>query len=133
MGELSNCTRCNALFVKNVKDICQDCYKEEEAQFDLVYKYVRKQKNRTATLDQVSNATGVERDLIMKFVKEQRLRTSMFPNLAYPCERCQTLITDGKICGECLQDIQGDLDQEDKVESLTKRNQKVVTYFNFKK
>ncbi|WP_345242334.1 TIGR03826 family flagellar region protein [Pontibacillus salipaludis] len=133
MGELSNCTRCNALFVKNVKDICQDCYKEEEDQFDLVYKYVRKQKNRSATLDQVSNATGVERDLIMKFVKEQRLRTSMFPNLAYPCERCQTLITDGKICGECSEDIRSDLEQEEKVESLKREDKKAMTYYNFEK
>ncbi|MCD5325915.1 MULTISPECIES: TIGR03826 family flagellar region protein [Pontibacillus] len=133
MGELSNCPRCNALFVKNVKDICPNCYKEEEAEFDKVYKFIRKQKNRAATIDQVSEATGVDRDLIMKFVKEQRLRTSMFPNMAYPCERCQSLITDGKICGECSEDIRSDLEQEEKVESLKGNDKKVSTYYNFEK
>ncbi|MGY0693525.1 TIGR03826 family flagellar region protein [Virgibacillus sp. FSP13] len=116
MAELANCSRCSAVFVKNIRDICQDCYKEEEAAFQMVYSFLRKRENREATLTEIVDATGIEENLIIKFIKEKRLRTSQFPKLAYPCERCGKNITSGKLCEACSQEILQDLEEQEKLE-----------------
>ncbi|MBA9026721.1 TIGR03826 family flagellar region protein [Peribacillus huizhouensis] len=108
--ELTNCANCNKLFVKSkFRDVCDVCFKEEEAKFDIVYKYIRKAANRTATMQQVVDGTGVEEELLIKFVKKGRLRLSQFPNLGYPCEKCGTMIKEGRICGNCTNSIRADL------------------------
>src|SRR5690606_39269557 len=98
MGELANCPNCGALFVKGVRTVCNNCFKEEEEMFNKVYAYVRKKENRMATVTEVSEATGVEEKIIMKFVKEHRLHTVQFPNLSYNCDRCGNPIQEGKLC-----------------------------------
>ncbi len=115
--ELTNCANCNTLFVKSkFRDVCDACYKEEETKFDIVYKYIRKAANRTATMQQVVDGTGVEEELLIKFVKKGRLRLSQFPNLGYPCEKCGTMIKEGRICGNCTNLIRADLAEVDKEE-----------------
>ncbi|GAA0484877.1 membrane protein [Salinibacillus aidingensis] len=132
MGELANCPNCGALFVKGARSVCDQCYKEEEAAFEKVYSYIRKKENRRATLSEVAEATGVEERLIMKFVKERRLHTSQFPNLAYDCERCGNPIQEGKICGNCRDELQRDLAREEAAESIKEQQgkDKSRTYFN---
>lgn len=44
MAELANCARCNAVFVKGVRSVCQNCYKEEEKEFETVCRFLREQK-----------------------------------------------------------------------------------------
>ncbi|KGX93946.1 membrane protein [Pontibacillus halophilus JSM 076056 = DSM 19796] len=122
MSELANCPRCNAIYVKGVRDICEACYRKEEDDYDLVYTYIRKKKNRTAGVEEVANHTGVSEKTIRKFVKEGRLRSGMFPNLDYPCDRCGTMINEGLICGSCANEIQADLG---KVEQEEKRKDRV--------
>lgn len=122
MGELSNCPRCNALFMKGVRTVCENCYKEEELQFEKVYQYIKKKQNRSATVDDVVESTGVERELIMKFVKEHRLHTSMFPNLSYACEKCGSSIQEGKICNACTKEIKEGLKREQDIEDVRKTN-----------
>ena len=122
MAELANCSQCGKVFVKNIKDICRDCYKEEEVAFKKVYEFLKQQKNREATLYEVVDATGVEEILITKFIKENRLRTSMFPKLGYPCERCGTMIVSGKLCVKCSDEIKNDLNQFEAIEKVAERN-----------
>ncbi|KGX86791.1 TIGR03826 family flagellar region protein [Pontibacillus marinus] len=122
MGELANCPRCNALFVKSVKSICDACYKKEEEAYDLVYKFISKKKNRTSSIDEVVEATGVEKDLVLKFVKEKRLRAGDFPNLTYDCEKCGAPIQEGKICSSCASGIQNDLEREKNIEEVQQKN-----------
>lgn len=88
MGELANCPMCGELFLKEILTVCRSCYEKEEEQFETVYKYIRKKKNRTATVDEVAEATGVKESLIRKWVKERRIHRADFPNLTYSCERC---------------------------------------------
>jgi flagellar operon protein (TIGR03826 family) len=134
--ELSNCPKCDALFVKNkFRDVCDACYKQEEKDFDKVYQFIRKRENRTATMSQVVEATGVQEELIIKFVKTGRLRTSMFPNLGVPCEKCGRLTRDGRLCGGCSGTLQSELTQFENEE--TRRREladldKKATYFTHK-
>ncbi|MFB1049917.1 TIGR03826 family flagellar region protein [Paraliobacillus sp. JSM ZJ581] len=134
MGELDNCKSCNALFVRTTNDVCSDCLKKEEKQFQIVYAFMRKRVNRQATVQQIVEGTGVEEALILKFVKERRLRASQFPNLAYPCEKCGKTIQDGKLCADCSQELANDLAYQEKIDQIQLRNEesereKVRTYY----
>ncbi|UFT98552.1 hypothetical protein KO561_15310 [Radiobacillus kanasensis] len=134
MAELINCPRCDKLFVKGFRDICPDCYKEEEKAFQTVYAYMKQRKNREATVLDIVEGTGVEEELILKFVKEKRLRTSLFPRLAYKCERCDREITEGNLCTNCSSELLGDLEQQEKIDAVTTRNKMSdkATYFTKK-
>lgn len=137
MAELANCDRCGKVFVKSLRDICPDCYKEEEADFQKVYTFLKQQKNREATLMEVVEATGVEETLITKFIREKRLRTSMFPKLNYPCERCGTRIVTGRLCTNCTNELKHDLEKIDEIEKVSERNKaedkKQSVYFTMDK
>lgn len=136
MGELANCSRCGAVFVKTVRDICQDCYREEEESFQLVTEFLRDKKNREATMLEIVEATEVEEALIIKFIKEKRLSPTEFPKLAYPCERCGREITRGKICEKCqseLKDALAHIEKEEQLEKERKAKEQKSIYFTINK
>lgn len=111
MNQLANCPKCNALFLKNEwHTVCQSCLKEEEKKFEAVYDFLKKQRNRQATLHQVSEETGVEEELILKFIRQKRIQLAKFPNLGYPCERCKTIIREHRYCTKCREEISKQLD-----------------------
>lgn len=134
MAELENCTRCDAVFVKTTRDVCQACYQQEEKDFEIVYNFLRQRENREATLQEIVAATDVEESTIIKFVKSKRLRTSQFPKLAYPCEKCAAPITSGKICTSCSEQLRNELEQYEKIEEKkqTLKNETNV-YYTFNK
>ncbi|MDQ0227145.1 hypothetical protein CHH83_08010 [Bacillus sp. 7586-K] len=123
MGELSNCPKCNTLFVKTqFRSVCDACFKEEEKAYETVYKFLRKRENRKALLHEVVEGTGVDEDLILKFIRNGRIQLSNFPNLGYPCEKCGKSIREGRICDSCTSDINEQLHQLDEVEKISERN-----------
>jgi flagellar operon protein (TIGR03826 family) len=128
MGELTNCPRCGRLFVKHsIRDVCEQCYKEEEALFEKVYQFLRKRENRTATMAQVVEATGVSESLITKWIKIGRLQLVHFPNLGYPCESCGTMIREGQLCPKCRTRLQTQLKQLE--EEKQRQRQRIATYY----
>lgn len=136
MAELANCPKCNSLFVLNkFRDVCQDCWKEEELAYEMVYQYIRKHENRTATMAQVTEATGVDEILIFKFIKNGKLKLAQFPNLGYPCEKCGTSIREGKLCAGCTTSLQKDIrnlqSEEERLKEL-RRRERTGTYFSEK-
>lgn len=136
MAELANCARCGTVYVKTIRDICQNCYREEEDAFQKVYQFLRDQKNREATVFEIVEATGVEEELIIKFVKEKRLTPKEFPKLAYPCERCGRDISAGKICERCQKELKSDLaqlEEEERIRQERKEKESESVYFTMDK
>lgn len=136
MGELANCAQCDQLFYKSLRNICKNCYDEEENAFKKVKDFLRLRKNREATILEVEEETGVNGKLITKFIKEKRLLTSQFPKLAYPCERCGENILSGKICSTCSKELLRDLNIESQSEERrleVKEDQHAAIYYSFKK
>lgn len=124
MTELANCVRCDAVFVKTARDICPDCYRKEEEDFQKVYKFLSVRKNREATIPEIVDATKVDEETIFKFMKEGRLRASDFPKLSYPCEKCGVGITEGNLCFNCTESLKQALEQHElETELLKKREQ----------
>lgn len=118
MAELDNCARCGNVFAKTIRDICYACYQEEERAFQTVSQFLRLRQNRRATVFEISEGTGVDEDLIIKFVKEKRLQSSLYPNLAYPCEKCGNTITEGRLCKNCSDNL---IKEVKRVEELEER------------
>ncbi|MFD1067700.1 TIGR03826 family flagellar region protein [Oceanobacillus locisalsi] len=132
MAELANCERCNRVFVKQFREICDTCYKKEEDDFKTVYTFLRKRENRTATIGQIVAATDVDEHLLHKFIREKRLQPSQFPNISYPCERCGGPITEGNICEDCQTQLKEDLVQHEAEESIQEKalnEAKETTYY----
>jgi|SRR5690625_2611381 len=137
MTQLANCARCNQVFAKTVRDICPDCYREEEQAFQKVYRFLSKRKNREATLQEIVKATKVDEDLIIKFIRTNRLQTSRFPKLSYPCEKCGTPIVTGKLCANCSDSILSEFKQHESLEKrqerLQKERERIDTYYSIEK
>lgn len=121
MANLSNCPNCDKLFVLNAfRDVCDDCFKEEEKQFETVYGFIRKRENRTANLLEVVEGTGVPEKQILKFIKKGRIQLSRFPGLGYPCEKCGNPIKQGKLCDNCTNKLRSQLESLQKEEERQK-------------
>jgi flagellar operon protein (TIGR03826 family) len=116
LGKLSNCSRCDALFVQTVRDICQKCYQAVEKEYEECAKFLRKRENRGANIHQVSDETGVSVKQITKFIKEGRISIEGSPNLGYPCESCGFLIRSGNLCDSCVRSLQHDITQQSEVD-----------------
>ncbi|WP_188206715.1 TIGR03826 family flagellar region protein [Alkalibacillus aidingensis] len=134
MGELANCPNCGELFVKGSQDVCRKCFKEEEEKFDRVYNFIRKKKNRMATMNEVSEGTDVEKSLIQKWLRQKRIHAGSFPNLTYGCERCGEQIYEGKLCENCADQLKTDISQDERQKTIAeleqeKRDRQQV-YFN---
>ncbi|HET7626971.1 MAG TPA: TIGR03826 family flagellar region protein [Bacillales bacterium] len=136
MSQLMNCPDCGRLFVANMRDICTECYQKQEELFEIVYRFIRQKENRQATMEEVSSATGVDKENIFRFVKEGRLRVAEFPNLWYPCESCAEPIREGRFCSSCRQSLQKDVENLAKEEAFQVRkhtDDRMQTYFSDRK
>lgn len=132
MEEISNCPRCDAIFVKTqIRDVCPKCWKEEEEAYDKVYKFIRKRENRMATIPQVVEGTGVEEELILKFIKTGRLKVAQNPHLGYPCDKCGKTIQKGVLCPNCAEQLRNDLKKAEEEEKRRQeiQKQRQTTYF----
>ncbi|MCA0984682.1 flagellar protein YvyF [Halobacillus yeomjeoni] len=134
MGEVANCPHCNAIFFRGPATMCKDCMKKEEEQFQAVYAFMRIRKNRTAQISQIVEGTGVPEKQIRKFVKQKRLHPAQFPSLSYECEKCGGPIQDGRICLDCIKEIESGLKQveRDKELSEMKKQAAKMTYYSVK-
>lgn len=132
MGEIANCPKCSALFNKTkYRDVCDACFKEEEQLYEMVYKYIRKRENRTATVDQIIEDTGIDEELLIKFIRTGRLKPSLYPNLHYKCEKCGTSITEGHLCAKCKSSFVSELktfEHEERRKEEIKERERNATY-----
>ncbi|MBU5670945.1 TIGR03826 family flagellar region protein [Paenibacillus brevis] len=104
---LENCPRCGKLFAKNFREICPACIKDIEREYELCLEYLRAEK--TATIQEVSEATKVSIRQITKFIREGRISIANNPNMMYPCEVCGVLIREGNMCDSCRARLARDL------------------------
>lgn len=116
LGKLANCSRCDALFVQAVRDICPKCYQEVEQEYEKCARFLRKRENRGSNMNQVSEGTGVSVKQITRFIKEGRISVEGNPNLGYACESCGELIRKGNICESCMRGLKYDITQDLAVE-----------------
>ncbi|MCL2170748.1 MAG: MerR family transcriptional regulator [Defluviitaleaceae bacterium] len=103
---MANCPRCKKLFPKVYDPICEECAKEEEKLFRTVVDYLR--DNPSATVGEVSDATGATAKKILGYLRDGRISIST-PELN--CRGCGTKIASGNFCDTCAVQNQKDLDE----------------------
>lgn len=101
--DLRNCPSCGKLFVYTVRNLCPNCIKEDEHDFNKVRDYLY--DNPEATIEDVTAETGVDSKKVLEYLKEGRLMLkSNNPNLL-TCESCNEPILTGKFCDKCAADM----------------------------
>lgn len=104
---LSYCPRCNKLFARGARDVCNNCFLEIEKEYETVAAYLREHKG--STIHEVSEATKVSVRQITKFIREGRISTANLPNMTVPCEVCGLPIREGNMCDSCRSKLQRDM------------------------
>lgn len=127
---VANCPRCGKIFVKGFAEVCPNCVKDLELQYEKCLKYLR--ENRGTTIADLSEATGVAIKQITKFIREGRISIIHAPNMSYPCEVCGFLIRENTICESCRMKLVKDVrnSEEDQRRDEERRQQHDKVTFN---
>ncbi|WP_379157225.1 flagellar protein [Paenibacillus sp. sgz5001063] len=119
---LGNCSLCGKLFTNNFRDICPSCAKLIDLDYDKCVKYLREM--RTASIQDVHEATEVSISRITKFIKEGRISVANNPNIMYPCEVCGILIRENNMCDSCRSRLTREISEAGKDKSQYNQNNK---------
>ncbi|WP_438348841.1 TIGR03826 family flagellar region protein [Paenibacillus sp. FA6] len=116
---LGNCPRCGKLFAMNFRDICPDCAKGIETEYQKCSDYLR--EHRGTSMTELSEVTGVTVRQITKFIREGRISVIDAPNLSYPCEVCgTTFIQESNMCVSCRNRLTKELNQSVRDEQVNR-------------
>ncbi|MEK3789586.1 TIGR03826 family flagellar region protein [Paenibacillus sp. FSL K6-1230] len=96
---LANCPRCGRLYSINIRELCPNCIKDIEREYEVCVAYLR--ENKGANIQELSDATEVPIKQITRFIREGRISIANAPNMMYPCEVCGTLIRENNMCDSC--------------------------------
>ena len=108
--EARACRACGKIFnyISGIA-ICDACKKKREEQFQEVKKYIN--DHRGATMEEVTEETGVSQKLLRQWIKEERLVLSKDSPIVFHCEHCGATIRTGRFCEECKNKLGGNLDK----------------------
>lgn len=110
---IDNCPRCGKIYTVNAQYLCKECLQKVEEQYQLCVEYLR--EHRYASIQQLSEGTGVPVSQISKFIMEGRISAAQGPGLTYPCETCGKPIRSQKLCDSCRKRLQqGWMKEEEK-------------------
>lgn len=123
--QLGNCTKCGKLFL-HIRDLCNDCYQKQEADFLKVSTYLRNQSG--STIQELSDATKVSIAQIRQFILAGRILVGEFTNLSYPCQTCGNMIKTGRLCSSCIASINKLRLQDEKEDRSDERTGKTGGY-----
>ena len=107
--DIRNCSRCNQVFLYQGRGICPACQAEEEREFDKLRDFLEKQPE--ASLEEVSQATGVPVNRILAFLRDGRL-ISKDPALGgLRCQVCGAPVTSGRFCPSCADKLRTSIER----------------------
>jgi len=115
---LDYCPRCGKLFARGFRDICPNCVKEIEEEYEKCVAYLKEHPN--ITIQQLSEATGVSVRQITRFIREGRISISAHPNMYYSCESCGAPIREGSMCPKCLKKLTNEIKAQQEIEARLK-------------
>lgn len=115
---LDYCPRCGKLYAKGLRDICPNCVKEIEQEYELCVEYLK--KNRHFNIQQLSEATGVSVRQITRFIREGRIGIASLPNMTYGCESCGAPIREGNMCPNCVRKLAKEIKDQQAIDARLK-------------
>lgn len=109
MSELRNCRKCGKMFTYTGGSVfCTLCIRREEEAYQKVKEYLY--DNPGASMNEVSEATGVSVEKILRFLREGRLEIVEGSAIILECERCRRPIRTGRFCNDCMKGLEGELE-----------------------
>lgn len=122
--ELKNCPECGKLFVYSVREICPDCAQKDEENLEKVRDYLY--KNANATIEEISEETGVPTNKILGYLKDGHLMLKEGNPFLLVCEKCKTPILTGRYCDKCKEELKRKLSKtSETIEPNTKLTGKI--------
>jgi len=100
---LDNCVRCGKLFNRLSRPICPNCAGEEERRANVVMGFLK--DNPSATIEEISESTGVDSQVILRLIRDDRVRASTTGSVPRNCKACGAPIDAGQYCGHCLRKL----------------------------
>ncbi|MGB9791651.1 MAG: MerR family transcriptional regulator [Thermacetogeniaceae bacterium] len=107
--ELRNCPECGKLFAYVSRNLCPECIEKEEELFKKVESFLK--EHGSATVQEISEATGVPESKVISFLRTGRLVASSGSPLL-ECERCGRPIATGRFCDACRAALEAALKEE---------------------
>lgn len=120
---LVNCSKCGRLFGTENDDetLCLRCKEDGyESDFKKVREYLY--ANPGADIEEVAEATEVERARIMRYLREERIEIVDEENALLHCSRCGKSIKTGRYCASCEADVKKELSGA--LDTMRKLNEK---------
>jgi flagellar operon protein (TIGR03826 family) len=107
--DVRNCKRCGKIFSYRGIAVCNDCFEQEEKDFEDVKAYL--EKHVGASTLEVSSETGVEIRTITRFLREGRLEAEgvQVIDSDLTCDKCGKPISMGRYCDDCTKKLQAEL------------------------
>lgn len=102
--DIRNCKECGKIYKYDGFNICINCRKKEEEYFTKVKDFIY--DNPGATIQIVSEETGVPQSKILRYLREGRLELADEDNLILSCERCGKGIKSGRFCNMCKVELE---------------------------
>lgn len=129
---VANCSRCGKVYLKNNYGMCTNCIKDIETEYEKCLKFLR--ENRTCTVQELSDETGVDMKQIVKFIREGRISIKNNPNMTYGCDVCGSQIREHTICEPCRARLSKEAQnlQEDELRKSELRAKEKQTIFNIR-
>lgn len=106
--DIRNCRICGKIYAYDGFDICLSCRRKEDEEFKKVKAYIY--DNPNASIQEVSEGTGVSVKKILRFLREGKLELKDENiNLILDCERCGAPIKTGRFCDKCKIELEREL------------------------
>jgi predicted amidophosphoribosyltransferase len=116
--EVANCPNCGMVFRIGPRDLCMDCYQISLVELQKCHDFVK--RNKDATMDSLSEATGVTPSRIGKFIRDGKMPIGQLPNMSYACELCSGPTRSGTLCWKCMGKLNEDIKKLHEKEALQK-------------
>jgi flagellar operon protein (TIGR03826 family) len=107
--DVRNCKRCGKIFPYRGVNVCNDCFDQEEKDFEDVKAYL--EEHPGASTLEVSSKTDVEVRTITRFLREGRLEAEGIQVIDsdLTCDKCGKPIIMGRYCDDCTKKLQAEL------------------------
>jgi flagellar operon protein (TIGR03826 family) len=105
--DAKNCPRCGRVFSHPTKNVCANCEKADEDQFQTIREYIK--ENPLVTLGELSEATQVSVKRITQYIRDGRLEIAKGMQGDIGCERCGKPIQTGRYCPACMIDVNSEI------------------------
>lgn len=97
--EIRNCRRCGKIFYFGRENLCPDCMKLEEQDFEKVRSFLKEFPGSKIT--DVITYTGVSDKKILRYLREGRIEILDQNQDFLKCLHCGKAISTGRYCKEC--------------------------------